>query len=234
MGRLGNDDDSIYVRWVVAGTSVTALINTGSTIRLIKMGLLAQKAAWFHYSLECQRSFNSLCAALVSAPTLSMVDPSNPSYWIQCVCIQYEGFDESTMERRTWKTSLLVLENAHIEFNKKQLIRLRICIQSSSHVVKQENDPRDLAIAFNNRGQIKYRQVDFYQAMEDYTLAIQANSRFEVPFYNRGLIRYRLGFFQEAEEDFQKTLDLNPTFEDAKLSLKQAIIDRKHRINRGY
>uniref|UniRef100_A0A0E9XE01 Uncharacterized protein n=1 Tax=Anguilla anguilla TaxID=7936 RepID=A0A0E9XE01_ANGAN len=29
--------------------------------------------------------------------------------------------------------------------------------------------------------------------MEDYTLAIQANSRFEVPFYNRGLIRYRLG-----------------------------------------
>ncbi|KAJ8356203.1 hypothetical protein SKAU_G00189970 [Synaphobranchus kaupii] len=42
MGRLGNDDDSIYVRWVVAGTSVTALINTGSTIRLIKMGLLAR------------------------------------------------------------------------------------------------------------------------------------------------------------------------------------------------
>ncbi|KAJ8356202.1 hypothetical protein SKAU_G00189960 [Synaphobranchus kaupii] len=131
--------------------------------------------------------------------------------------------------------SLLVLENAHIEFNKNNFNKAEdlytkfiTCCQT------RKCDPRDLAIAFNNRGQIKYRKVDFYQAMEDYTLAIQANSRFEVPFYNRGLIRYRLGFFQEAEEDFQKTLDLNPTFEDAKLSLKQAIIDRKHRINRGY
>ncbi|KAJ8356208.1 hypothetical protein SKAU_G00190020 [Synaphobranchus kaupii] len=30
-----------------------------------------------------------------------MVDSSNPSYWIQTHCIQYEGFDGSTMERGT-------------------------------------------------------------------------------------------------------------------------------------
>ena len=50
-----------------------------------------------------------------------------------------------------------------------------------------------LAHAFNNRGQIKYFRVDFYEAMEDYTKAMQADGQFDVPYYNRGLIRYRLG-----------------------------------------
>ncbi|KAJ8377734.1 hypothetical protein AAFF_G00254070 [Aldrovandia affinis] len=132
--------------------------------------------------------------------------------------------------------SLCVLEQAHIEFNKSNFNMaeelytkfITACLQTRKY------DANDLATALNNRGQIKYRRVDFYEAMEDYTQAIQANSHFEVAFYNRGLIRYRLGFFQEAERDFQKTLDLNPNFEDAKISLKQTIIDHEHNINRGY
>lgn len=55
---------------------------------------------------------------------------------------------------------------------------------------------QDLAIAYNNRGQVKYLRVDFYEAMDDYTSAIQINSQFEVPLYNRGLIRYRLGRYK--------------------------------------
>lgn len=51
----------------------------------------------------------------------------------------------------------------------------------------------DLATAYNNRGQIKYLRVDFHEAVEDCTSAIQADSQFEIPFYNRGLIHYRLG-----------------------------------------
>lgn len=51
----------------------------------------------------------------------------------------------------------------------------------------------NLATAYNNRGQIKYLRVDFHEAVEDYTSAIQADSHFEIPFYNRGLIHYRLG-----------------------------------------
>ncbi|XP_060709872.1 tetratricopeptide repeat protein 32 isoform X1 [Hemiscyllium ocellatum] len=51
----------------------------------------------------------------------------------------------------------------------------------------------DLANAYNNRGQIKYLRVDFYEAMDDYTSAIQIKEDFEVAYYNRGLIRYRLG-----------------------------------------
>lgn len=54
----------------------------------------------------------------------------------------------------------------------------------------------DLAIAYNNRGQVKYLRVDFYEAMDDYTSAVQINRQFEVPLYNRGLIRYRLGRYK--------------------------------------
>lgn len=50
-----------------------------------------------------------------------------------------------------------------------------------------------MATAYNNRGQIKYFRVDFYEAMEDYTSAIRIQPDFEVPYYNRGLILYRLG-----------------------------------------
>ncbi|CAH6786846.1 Ttc32 [Phodopus roborovskii] len=53
--------------------------------------------------------------------------------------------------------------------------------------------PEDLATAYNNRGQTKYFSVDFYEAMDDYTSAIETLPNFEVPYYNRGLIRYRLG-----------------------------------------
>ncbi|KPP72167.1 hypothetical protein Z043_108861 [Scleropages formosus] len=91
-------------------------------------------------------------------------------------------------------------------------------------------DAGDLAVAFNNRGQIKYFRVDFYEALDDYTAAIKANNLFEVPFYNRGLIRYRL----DAEKDFKKALELNCNFEDAKLSLKQTILDWEYKIKRGY
>uniref|UniRef100_A0A8C6GCB6 Tetratricopeptide repeat domain 32 n=1 Tax=Mus spicilegus TaxID=10103 RepID=A0A8C6GCB6_MUSSI len=52
--------------------------------------------------------------------------------------------------------------------------------------------PEDLATAYNNRGQTKYFSVDFYEAMDDYTSAIEILPSFEVPYYNRGLIRYRL------------------------------------------
>ncbi|XP_048660724.1 tetratricopeptide repeat protein 32 isoform X2 [Marmota marmota marmota] len=53
--------------------------------------------------------------------------------------------------------------------------------------------PEDLATAYNNRGQIKYLRVDFFEAMDDYTSAIEVQPSFEVPYYNRGLILYRLG-----------------------------------------
>ncbi|XP_006981513.1 tetratricopeptide repeat protein 32 [Peromyscus maniculatus bairdii] len=93
--------------------------------------------------------------------------------------------------------------------------------------------PEDLATAYNNRGQTKYFSVEFYEAMDDYTSAIEILPNFEVPYYNRGLIRYRLGYFDEALEDFKKALDLNPAFQDAVLSLKQTILDKEEKQRRN-
>ncbi|KAL1783596.1 Tetratricopeptide repeat 32 [Sigmodon hispidus] len=93
--------------------------------------------------------------------------------------------------------------------------------------------PEDLATAYNNRGQTKYFSVDFYEAMDDYTSAIEILPDFEVPYYNRGLIRYRLGYFDEALEDFKKALDLKPGFQDAVLSLKQTILDKEEKQRRN-
>ncbi|XP_045436452.1 tetratricopeptide repeat protein 32 isoform X2 [Pipistrellus kuhlii] len=97
-----------------------------------------------------------------------------------------------------------------------------------------ECSPEDLATAYNNRGQIKYFRVDFYEAMEDYTSAIGVQPDFEVPYYNRGLILYRLGYFDDALEDFKKVLDLNPGFQDATLSLKQTMLDKEEKQRRNY
>lgn len=56
-----------------------------------------------------------------------------------------------------------------------------------------------VATAYNNRGQIKYLRVDFQEAVEDFTSAIQADSSFDVPLYNRGLVHYRLGTGQHQQ-----------------------------------
>ncbi|XP_074141487.1 tetratricopeptide repeat protein 32 isoform X2 [Sminthopsis crassicaudata] len=50
----------------------------------------------------------------------------------------------------------------------------------------------DLATAYNNRGQIRYLRVDFYEAVDDYTAAIKTLPQYEIPYYNRGLIFYRM------------------------------------------
>lgn len=50
-----------------------------------------------------------------------------------------------------------------------------------------------LARAWNDRGHLKYLQVDFYGAVTDFTQAIKLDSDFAAPFYNRGQIHYRMG-----------------------------------------
>ncbi|XP_073481442.1 tetratricopeptide repeat protein 32 [Aquarana catesbeiana] len=97
---------------------------------------------------------------------------------------------------------------------------------------KSKCSSEDLATAYNNRGQIKYFRVDFYEAMDDYTEAIRVSPNFDVPYYNRGLVLYRLGFFDEAIKDFQKVLQLNPQFEDAKISLQQSMLDKEEKRKR--
>lgn len=58
---------------------------------------------------------------------------------------------------------------------------------------EQESLNRLLARAWNDRGHLKYLQVDFYGAVDDFTQAIKLDNDFAVPFYNRGQIHYRMG-----------------------------------------
>ncbi|XP_014898182.1 tetratricopeptide repeat protein 32 [Poecilia latipinna] len=129
-----------------------------------------------------------------------------------------------------------LLQNAHSEFSKRNFDKaeelyarfIASCLQS------RNCEASKLATAYNNRGQIKYFRVDFYEAMEDYTSAVQTDCQFPIPFYNRGLIRYRLGFFEDAKSDFQQALKLDVNFEDAKMSLQQTLLDQQEKLNRGY
>ncbi|XP_072306841.1 tetratricopeptide repeat protein 32 isoform X2 [Eucyclogobius newberryi] len=123
-------------------------------------------------------------------------------------------------------------------FTKTTSNRRRSSILTSSAAVYKAGSFRnceasDLATAFNNRGQIRYLRVDFTEAVEDYTCAIQAQGQFEIPYYNRGLIHYRLGFYEQAKKDFEQTLKLNPDFEEAKVSLSQTLLDQHQKEGRG-
>lgn len=99
-----------------------------------------------------------------------------------------------------------------------------------SKEIKEEKDSLKpfLARVWNDRGHIKYLQVDFYAAVNDFTEAIKLDSGFAVPFYNRGQIHYRMGRYREAIKDLTEAIKIDPTFEDAKLNLQQAIEDSKN------
>ncbi|KAM9635515.1 tetratricopeptide repeat protein 32 isoform 1-T1 [Trichechus inunguis] len=148
------------------------------------------------------------------------------------------------MERQQGQVSQATLPLAQAHFEKGQYAKaealysafIRHCGWTASARAGPGSkcSPEDLATAYNNRGQIKYFRVDFYEAMDDYTSAIEVKPSFEVPYYNRGLTLYRLGYFDEALEDFKKVLDLNPGFQDAALGLKQTILDKEEKQMRNY
>ncbi|XP_037607492.1 tetratricopeptide repeat protein 32 [Sebastes umbrosus] len=129
-----------------------------------------------------------------------------------------------------------ILQYAHSEYKKQNFKQAEELYTKFISSCSQSRgcEAGNLATAYNNRGQIKYFRVDFHEAVEDFTSAIQTDIRFETPFYNRGLIHYRLGFYDDAKRDFQQALKLNPDFEDAKVSLQQTLLDQQHKINRGY
>ena len=79
----------------------------------------------------------------------------------------------------------------------------------------------ELTDAFNTRGHIHYRWVDFDEAILDYSEAIKLDPKFAVAYYNRGQVHYRLGRFKLAQVDLRQALSLQPSFPDAQLHLNQ-------------
>lgn len=66
------------------------------------------------------------------------------------------------------------------------------------------------ALRWNNSGHTKYLQVDFDDAIFDYTKALQLDPSLAVAYYNRGTVHYRLGDFQPAVKDLLEAVRLEP------------------------
>ncbi|XP_046990851.1 serine/threonine-protein phosphatase 5-like isoform X1 [Schistocerca americana] len=67
---------------------------------------------------------------------------------------------------------------------------------------------KDAALAYNNRGHIRYLQVNFDGAIEDYDKAIAIDPDLAVAYYNRGTVFYRLGQFEDALTDMEQAVRL--------------------------
>ncbi len=59
-------------------------------------------------------------------------------------------------------------------------------------------------------GIAKCENKDHKGAIEEFTKAIEADSKSDVAFYNRDLCRKHLGEYQSALNDFDKAIELNP------------------------
>lgn len=86
---------------------------------------------------------------------------------------------------------------------------------------------------YNERGLVKYYQVNFYDAMDDYSSALEFNPKLAAGYYNRGLISYRLGNYADAIKDMNAALTLDPQFTSAEECRKQSEIDEvlKHPLD---
>ncbi|CAK9304822.1 unnamed protein product [Gordionus sp. m RMFG-2023] len=87
-----------------------------------------------------------------------------------------------------------------------------------------------LALAYNNRGLLKYFTVDFEKAVQDYTSAISYNNKLAPAYYNRGLIYYRLGNFNEAISDLHSSLSIDPSFVSAQQCLQTSISGKRKKL----
>jgi len=86
--------------------------------------------------------------------------------------------------------------------------------------------PGEVALLYNDRGQAKYLQVRFTEAIADYDLAINLNSNLGLIHYNRSTVVYRMGDYAAALPGFQRALDLSPEnveFNDALQSCRASL-----------
>ncbi|XP_060068148.1 tetratricopeptide repeat protein 32-like [Ylistrum balloti] len=91
-----------------------------------------------------------------------------------------------------------------------------------------------LALAYNNRGYLRYLRVDFDEAVEDFTKGINLDPGLAVAYYNRGTIHYRLGRFDTAIADMKASLMKNPDFTEAKTGLEHCLADRQEKLDRPW
>jgi len=67
-----------------------------------------------------------------------------------------------------------------------------------------------MAIAYNERGNVRRFQRDYENAIADYSSAIHIEPTYHEAYYNRALAYEEKNRFAEAEADLTRTLRLNP------------------------
>jgi len=78
-------------------------------------------------------------------------------------------------------------------------------IHESQHILEDATPSR-----YNERG-IKLSNMGLvWQAIEDYSLALEKNNQYEYAYYNRGLAHNEVEAYQLAIEDFTKAIELAP------------------------
>lgn len=91
---------------------------------------------------------------------------------------------------------------------------------------RQLTSPSQLAVVYNDRGQARYRQVRFQEAVEDYEVALRLSPDEAVVHYNRSTILYRMGDYLGALPGFYRALQLdkdNTEFEQGYKACKQRV-----------
>ncbi|GAB6026711.1 hypothetical protein CHUAL_013219 [Chamberlinius hualienensis] len=117
-----------------------------------------------------------------------------------------------------WNEADELMKNGNFEKAELNYTQYIECYSLENRNSRTRND---LDVAYNNRGQCRYKQVKFDEAIEDYDLAISHNDKLAVAYYNRGTIHYRMGDFEQARQDMQKTLELQPDFQEAQIALNR-------------
>jgi tetratricopeptide (TPR) repeat protein len=75
-------------------------------------------------------------------------------------------------------------------------------------------DP-NYALAYNNRGLVRYDLGDKRAALADYNQAIRINRKYAEAYNNRGVVRYDLGDKQAALADYNQAIGINPNLAPA-------------------
>ncbi|MEL6399996.1 MAG: protein kinase family protein [Cyanobacteria bacterium J06626_4] len=68
------------------------------------------------------------------------------------------------------------------------------------------------ALAYQNRGLVRRRSMDYQGSLQDYNIAIQIEPNSPDPYYNRGLTRQALNDLTGAMADFSQAIALDPNY----------------------
>ena len=68
------------------------------------------------------------------------------------------------------------------------------------------------ALAYQNRGLVRRRSLDYQGSLQDYNIAIQIEPNSPDPYYNRGLTRQALNDLTGAMADFSQAIALDPDY----------------------